>query len=259
MTLAAAFVAAPGPLAADGAADLADQRGLRDALHPAFVQYWGSGDRAFGPELARIVDYWFRFHVIKGAIAALLLIVLVTLGVLLWRAFLRAVGTARAGGFAAAGALVTVFILFALVAVMANIQGALAPFSSLLPIVTEDVADGPLAETLGQITRLLAESPNTSGPTPQALAEMVDDFAWYHRVMAVIAAIVAVSLLGLSAACWIWFARTRATGRRTSGVLASYGVLAVLSAAAMIVVAVANTTVAADPAPALAALFESGW
>jgi hypothetical protein len=43
-------------------------------------------------------DYWFRFHLVKGGIAALLLIVLVALGVVLWRTSLRANGSGRVAG-----------------------------------------------------------------------------------------------------------------------------------------------------------------
>jgi hypothetical protein len=89
--LAAAFVIAPPTLAATGPADdLADQDRLTAAFRTAVVGYWRSGDRDYPPDLQRVVDYWFRFHLVKGGIAALLLIVLGVLTVVLWRTFVRA-------------------------------------------------------------------------------------------------------------------------------------------------------------------------
>src|SRR6185295_15066159 len=105
--------------------------------------------------LERVVDYWFRYHVAKAVIATILLIVLVALGVLLWKAFLRAggLGAGRRVALASAGVLVTMLAVFSLAMVMANIQGAVAPFASLLPMLTDGPTDGELAGTLDQVTQ----------------------------------------------------------------------------------------------------------
>jgi len=68
---------------------------------------------------------------------------------------------------------------------------------------------------------------------------------------------VAVALIGLSSLLWKRFARS--ADRRTRRVLGSFGVLAALFSLLLIVLAAGNTTVAADPAPALMAFFEGGW
>lgn len=48
VALGAAFVLAPSRLAANGSeSGFSEQRGLVDALRPAFVAYWRSGDRRF--------------------------------------------------------------------------------------------------------------------------------------------------------------------------------------------------------------------
>src|SRR5204862_739586 len=136
--LAAAFVVAPPRLAASGpAGELADRGQLVAALRTAVVGYWRSGDRNYPPALQRVVDYWFRFHLIKGGIAALLLIVLGALTVLLWRTFLRTdgLGMASRAALISAGTAVPLLALLALAVVMANIQGAVAPFASLLPLL----------------------------------------------------------------------------------------------------------------------------
>ncbi|MFI0479405.1 hypothetical protein [Actinomadura sp. 9N215] len=262
MALAVAFVVAPRFLAGVGpGSGFAGERDLVEALRTSFTGYWSSGDRDLSPSLERVVDYWFRYHLAKAAIAALLLIVLVALGIRVWKAFVRAdgLGTGKSVALASTGVLVTMLALFSLVAVMANLQGVVAPYSSLLPMLTAGATDAQLTGTLDQIRRQLADSPGTDGHTAPALQLMIDDFARYHVAMAVIAAIVAAVLSVLSAVLWRWFARTEPSGRRTRRVLGSFGVLSALLSLAGIVVAVANTTTAADPAPALLAFFQNGW
>ncbi|WP_199856685.1 hypothetical protein [Nocardia suismassiliense] len=256
--LVAAFVAAPGKLAANGSSEsFGDESSLRAALRVAFVEYWSSGDRDFPPALSDVVDYWFRYHVVKALIAAVLLIVLVALAVLLWRAFLR--GTRNSPALASAGGLVTLLALASLVLVMANIQGAVAPFSALLPMLTTGAPDGLLADTLDQIRLQLADSLSAGGRTSPALDVMISDFARYHVAMAVIAAVAALVLIAMSIASWTAFARTTLSDRRSRRVWGSFGALFTVVTLALLVIAAVNTSTAADSAPALLAFFEGGW
>ena len=260
--LAAAFVVAPPRLAASGpAGDLADQGHLVVAFRTAVVGYWRSGDRNYPPALQRVVDYWFRFHLIKGGIAALLLMVLCALTVLLWRTFLRAdgLGMGSRAALVSAGAAGPMLALFAVAVVMANIQGALAPFSSLLPFLMDGTPDASLAGTLAQARQQLAGSHRTSGYTPPALDAMVSDFARYHVALAVVAAVFVVALLSLSVTFWRSFARVGSADRRTRLVLGWLGVFSALSSLIVAVVLVANTGTAMDPAPALLGLFNGGF
>ncbi|WP_196438874.1 hypothetical protein [Planomonospora sp. ID67723] len=260
--LAAAFVVAPRTLAASGpGGGFADQRDLIEALREAFVEYWNSGGRDLSPSLKKVVDYWVRYHVAKAVIAAILLTVLVALGVLVWKAFLRVggLGAGRRAALASAGVLVTVLALCSLLLVMANVQGTVAPFASLLSLLTVGAADGELADTLDQIRQRLAASLSAGDQTPPALEMMIGDFARYHVVLAGAAAVVSVVLIGVSAVSWKKFARTGSSDRRTRRVLGSFGVLSALSSLFMIVIGVANTSSAADSAPALLAFFEGGW
>ncbi|MFC0003839.1 hypothetical protein [Micromonospora siamensis] len=260
--LTAAFVLAPPGLAAgDSGGELGDSGHLVGALRAAFVDYWRSGDRAFPPNLQRVVDYWFRYHLVKAMIAAALLVVLVTLGVLVWKAFLRAGDRpmrARAA-LASAGVLVTVFATTATAAVMANVQGALAPFASLLPMLTDGPADGELADTLAQVRRQLADPSSSEVRNRPAVEAMISHFAHYHSVMAVVAATVAVVLAGVGVVLWSRRAAVDPSARRTRRVLGSYGVASGLLCLAVIAVVVANATTAADPVPALRAFFAGGW
>ncbi|MFE9575643.1 hypothetical protein ACFYO1_04610 [Nocardia sp. NPDC006044] len=254
-----AFVVAPRLLAGRGpGGGFADEGDLRAALRVAFVEYWGAGARDFPPSLARVVDYWFRYHVAKAVIATILLVVLVALGIRLWRAFLRSAGpgAGRRVALGSAGGLATALALGSLVLVMANVQGAVAPFASLLPMLTTGPADGALSPALEQIRQQLADAGGRPSPI---LDVMIGDFARYHTAMAVIATIVAITLLALSVVSWRKFSRTESADQRPRRLFASLGTLATALTLATLVVAVANTGTAANPTPALAAFFAGGW
>jgi hypothetical protein len=225
----------------------------------AFVEYWRAGNRDYSPDLQALVDYWLRYHVVKAVTAALLLIVLVALGILLWKAFLwGGVGAGRRISLASAGVVVTLLALFSLAIVMANVQGAAAPFASLLPMLADGPTSGEQAQTLEQVRQRLTQSLNSGGQPPPALDAMISDFYRYHVAMAVIATIVAVVLIGINVALWKRFARTESSDRPTRRVLGSYTVLFAMLSLVVIVIAVANVTTAVDPAPALLAFFEGG-
>jgi hypothetical protein len=257
--LGVAFVVVPPWLATRGSAhDLANRHRLGIAVRRAVAGYWRSGDRGFPPALQQIVDYWFRFHLIKAGIAALGLITLGTLAVLLWRTFQQA-GALRASGRAglvAAGTGVSVLALGALTAVMANLQGAVAPFASLLPLLMDGTPDARVARVLAQARSQLAGSHLTSGYTPPALDVMVSDFSRYHVALAVMAAVAALVLLGLSAVSWRTFARAGSAQRR---VWAWFGASSAVLSLAALVLLVANLSVVREPAPALLSLFSGGF
>ncbi|MEU4413717.1 hypothetical protein [Nocardia salmonicida] len=250
--LITAFVVAPRLLANSAEVSLRDENDLRRAFRTAFVEYWHAGNREFTADLARVVDYWYRYHFVKAVLAAMLLAVLVVLAVRLWRAFVAAGQASLSSrvGFAVSGGLATVLALCSLVLVLANAQGAVTPFASLLPMVLGE--DSAPVEVIAQVDRRLAD-----GTRVPALEVMIDEFARYHEVMAALAAVTAVLLLGACALLWRASVGTR--DRRSRRVLAWFGALSALFALVMVVVAVANTTNASNPVPGLAALFTDGW
>jgi hypothetical protein len=261
VALSAAFVLAPGVLAASTpGGGYAGQEALVTALRTAFVEYWGSGNRNYPPGLERLVDYWIRYHVAKAVIAALLLTVLVVLGVRLWRALLGAdrLPPWRGAALASSGVLVTVLAVFSVVLVVANIQGAVAPFASLISMLPLGTPSTQFTHTVGQVKQDLAGYPNAGGRTPPALEAMISDFALYHATLVVLAAIVAVILIGMSVVSWKRRARTGSSERRIRRTLGLAGVLSALLALAVIVVIVANLGTAMNPAPALLAFFNGG-
>ncbi|MFE7621004.1 hypothetical protein [Streptomyces sp. NPDC057496] len=259
--LVPAVLVVPHMLAADGSQDgFADQRNLIDTVGEEFVRYWNSDDRMFSPGMERVVDYWFRFHVAKAAIAAALSIVLVMLGVLLRKSFLRGsgAGPARRAAVAAGGVVVTVLALISSVIVVANIQGAVAPFTSLMSMLPVGTHHGRLAGTLDQVRQRLADSSDPGASPPPVLDMMIGDNSRYHVALAVMAAIVAVALVALSSVLWRRFLRTGPAGRRTRLALGASGVLTASLSLVVAVVAVANLSTASDSARGLSVFFNGG-
>jgi lysylphosphatidylglycerol synthetase-like protein (DUF2156 family) len=260
--LAPAVFLAPHPLAANASeGGFGDQRTLVKAAGDAFVDYWNSGHRDFTPGMQRVVDYWFRFHLAKAAIAAILLIVLVALGVLLWKAFLRAdcLGSGRRATLASAGVFVTMLALFSMVVVMANVQGVVAPFTSVLTLLPVGASHGRLAGTLDQVRQRLADHTRTGHQTPPVLDVMISDNVRYHEAVFVMAAILAVLFIGASVMLWKRFARTGSADRRTRRVLGMFGVSSALLSIVLIGLSVANVTVAAQPVEALVNFFNGSF
>lgn len=259
--LMVAFVAVPPRWAARvSGVEIADSPTLRSTFQQAFIAYWTSGDRDFPPRLARVVDYWAGFHLAKAVLAALLLVALTALGVQLWTAFVRAdaLGPAGRAATAAAGVLVVPLAVLSLLVVMANIQGAAAPFASLLPFLVEGGPGGELGAVLGRVEQSLAVVPPTT-QSPPALATMIGDFSRYHAVMVVIAAMVAIVLVVLTMSCWRSLRTTPPADRRRRHVVGSFGLVFAMLSLAAGVVAVANHSTTADPAPALRVMLTGGW
>lgn len=251
-TLCVAFVLAPITLAARTSRDkFADQHDIVTHAGAAFVQYWHAGRQTFPPQLAALVDYWSHYHVAKAAIAAILALASVLLAVMLWRAVLRSSGLGRTFALGSSGVAAALLALASAAVVVANIQGAIAPFSSLLSMLPFGSPDASLAGVLDQVRQQLA-----GGVRSPALAVMIDDDVRYHVVVVVAAAIAAVALIGGGIAAWRWFGA--ASGKHTRRVAALFGVLSVVSTLIVVVVGVANLTTVADPAPALLGLFNGG-
>ncbi len=125
-------------------------------------------------------------------------------------------------------------------------------------MLTDGPPDADLAGPLAQARQQLGGPHRTGGYTPPALDAMVGDFARYHAALAVVAAVVVVALLSLSVVFWRSFARVGPADRRTRRVPGWFGVSFALSSLIVVVVFIANTGSAADPAPALLAFFNGG-
>ncbi|AIY16378.1 tat (twin-arginine translocation) pathway signal sequence [Pimelobacter simplex] len=214
--LVAAVLVAPSLLATLVVGDYSGVGALRDGLPAAFAEHWRLGDGAVSHALGRSADYWATFHLVKAVAAALLLAVLVT-------ALRR--GRRRPPVLTAGLLLLTAL---AVVLVIANLQGAVAPVSSLLSMLPADAVSAA------------ADARGTD-----AFDGLVHDFAVYHAVVAVLAGGTTIVLAVMGVRAW------RRRGRPMA-------VVAFSAALLLGVVALANVTTTADPEPALVAFLDAG-
>lgn len=213
--LVAAVVLAPSLLATLVVGDYSSVGALRDGLPGAFAEHWRLGDGTVTQALGRSADYWATFHLVKAVAAALLLAVLVT-----------ALRRRRRRPPAATAGLVLLTAL-AVVLVIVNLQGAVAPVSSLLSMLPADA---------------VATAADARGT--DAFDALVHDFAVYHAAVALLAGGTAVVLAVMGVRAW------RRRGRPMA--------LVALSGALLLgVVALANITTTADPEPALVAFLDA--
>ncbi len=190
--LAAGFVLAPRALTGAGPTH---QHSLSAAASQAFTAYWQSGRRGYPSALADLVAYWRRYHLAKAAFAVGLTITFGWLAQILWRSLLRA-GRPRLATTTTAvvsGSAVTALAFVSALVVMATVQGALAPFSSLVSLLPIGHGSPALASAALQIRLDLAENHALPRP-PAALEAIIDDFQRYHAVLAAQAAILAAGI-----------------------------------------------------------------
>lgn len=254
--LAVLFVIAPSSLAGGSyGRSVSDNGPLVDATRVSFVEFWNSGRGEFPSALQSTVDYWLRYHVAKALIAALLAAVLIVLGARVWRSLARSGGRGRTVALTSAGVGVTMLAMFAIALVMANIQGAIAPFSSLLSLLGPEQRGGELAVTIDQIREMLAEPAGTSGLRSLALDTIVSDFSRYHAALAGMAAAGAAGLVVLGVMSWRASSSATRSSTPARRLLRAASVLSIAFAMLMLLVTVANTSNATAPENGLLLFF----
>lgn len=248
--LLAAVVVGPAPIASwwSGYTD-----GLREAVGPAFVDFWAAGTATMAPDLADAVEYWAWFHVVKAVLGAALLVASGLLTVRGGRALARAEGRRRRLGLGAATVLGVLVSSFALLVVVANAQAAVAPLSSALTLLPLDGSDPEVSVAAGQVGTALAE-----GARAPALDVLLRDYVLYHEVMVWLGALTAVGLLSVGVALWVRRSRIPRTERRGRRVLATVVLWLLAFGSFFGLVTVANASTVADPEPGLLAFFEGG-
>ena len=221
----------------------AGPRDFAGSVGHAVVADWSSAVAAPGSQASSALTdptrFWRWFHIVKALLA---LAALLPAGVLVaraWRA--RRTESTRARRFAwaavtAAGSLVAGLMVLL---VVANVQGAVAPLSSVLSFLPFSDRSPALVDA---VTALDA-SIGSAHPSTTAAA-IVRDFAAYHAVVAVL-----LALLTLVAGV----ATVRATRARRWG--SATVVAAAMAAVALLTVANIGTALA--PAPALRSFLSS--
>lgn len=257
VALTGVFVLLPARVAAlVSGRSYGDEQHLRDRVIPAFVDYWDQGQRRLTPELADLVGYWRWYHAVKAAAAIGLLVVLVVLAARLLRAFARTGPQDRAWTSATGGTVVSALAVVAFVAALANIQAMFAPFSSLMSMLPVAEADGDLATMSGQVRHQLASYPSGSSG---ALRMMVHDLAVYHVVVAAVSWPAALAMCIAALASVRRFARTPRADRRARRLFVLLGLGSLLMVAALVVLAVANTTAAVDSPTAVLNFYKGSF
>jgi hypothetical protein len=228
---------------------------LREAVTGGFVRFWATGNGALGPDLAAAADFWARFHVVKAALAGALLGVLLVLLPRLWRSSVRADGGPRRWGLRALVAGTASLLVLSLLVFVANVQGALAPLSSVLGVLPLGAPTGALATTVDEARDSIAGA--TASPSPAAAA-LLDDFARYHAVMAALGAVVTLVLLAGAAMALRRRSRTARDGMpgRRALTVATGGLLVL--AAFFAVTTAANLGTARHPVAALVGFLGGG-
>lgn len=239
--LVAAFVLAPAALLRGTYGDFSGEAALRGAAGRGFVEYWQGDGPEFPALLARLVDYWFRWHAIKIVISSLMLVVFALLAVALWRRYLHGAARYTVGAISA-----TVFAVVATGLLIVNIQATAVPLVALLPLLAGEAPGGELAQTLREMREGLTESASPHAGSP-ALTVLVGEVERYHWVIAAVAATVMVATGVASAFLW----RRRVTDdSRVRFMRRSLGVILALTASLLVLLVTASVLSATDPTDA---------
>jgi hypothetical protein len=258
LTAAAALLVAlvalvPFPLAsALSGGRYGDLAALRAGVTNGFVQLWATGDGQLG-ELSAAADFWARFHVVKAMLSTVLLVVLCILLARLWRASTDAGSAGRRWALALLGLGASALAVASLLVVVANLQGAVAPLSSVLGVLSFVDPGGPLEPVVEQARQVVG-----SGASTPAAELLRADFVRYHAVMAVLGTAVNLALIGGAVVLWRGRTRTGRSQRSWRRVLAAGGVGLLLLAGAFALVTAANISTALHPSAALLGFLVGG-
>lgn len=257
-SLIVAVFFAPFRLAAWPSGGYPDVSVLSESMGAGFVQLWASGSGSSGssvlnPQLAAAVDFWARFHIVKALLAAALLAVLVPLGLAIWRRYVRSDSLGRRLLLGVAGLTQAAFAFLALLILTANIQGAIAPWTSAMGLLPPVSSEPALAVAIEGVSGDLA-----GGVSSAAADALLHDFVVYHVAMSVVGAVTVIGLLAATFVVWRKRRATARTDRRKRRVLASASFAFVSTAALFALVTAANISTVVQPVPALLGFYGGG-
>ncbi len=229
-----------------------DLGALRAGVTEGFVQLWGTSDGRLG-ELSAAADFWARFHVVKATLSTVLLVVLCILLARAWRASTETGSRGRRWGLAVLGLGASGLALVSLLVVVANLQGAVAPLSSVLGVLSFSDPGGPLEPVVEQARQVVG-----SGAATPAAEVLRADFVRYHAVMAMLGTAVTLALIAGAVVLWRQRSHTDRSQRSWRRVLAAGGTGLLLPASAFALVAAANVSTALSPSVALLGFLAGG-
>jgi hypothetical protein len=210
---------------------------LARSVGDAFVADWASAVVAPGGQASSALTdptrFWRWFHIVKAVLALAALVPAVVLVARASRARRAAATRTRRWAWLVAASVAGLAMTLDVLLLVANVQGSVAPVSSVLSFLPFSDGGPGLAGT----AQALGASIGSGHPTSTASA-LVRDFAAYHAVAALLLALVAV-VAGVAA--------VRVTRARRWG----SAVLLAATVAVVAVLTVANIGTALAPAPAL--------
>ena len=205
-----------------------------NSIRQGLIQDWSRGITDPGATASALADaavFWSWFHSVKAVLAVGALLSSATLAGVAWREMRSSTRPHRRITWLLASIAGSAVALGSSLLVIANIQGALAPLSSVLSFLPSTGSDPHLARAVTEL-RINVEGTGTLAPM------VVDDFARYHAVAAV--------LLGLAAFLAVMLGARLLRNREWIA-----GGASVMVALGFAVLTFANSGTALHPGPAL--------
>jgi hypothetical protein len=250
LMLVVAFFVLPGAVARVwSSADGITTGNLAERVGAAFSQWWLSAAAPLTPSMDAVVTFWGVFHVTKALVTVALVVALVLTGAQVWQAYSRASGRASRAWLALVGIVGAPLAPLMLLILMANIQGAIAPLSSVMGLMPMDGSVHEVAQVREQFS---------AGTTTAVLDALVSDFRTYHLVVVVTAIILAVVVVCADIALWVLRSRMPRENYRLRRVTATVAIILPGLAPVFLLLSAINLSTALDTAPALGAFFAGG-
>jgi hypothetical protein len=215
----------------------------------AFTEWWSVGTTSLTESMTVVVQFWATFHVVKALIAAALIAALVITIRQLLVAHAHEESSARRAGIAAVGIAASLAAPALLLVLLANIQGAIAPLSSVMGLLPMTPPTAAIADVRDHFA---------TGTTTPVLTALVDDFRRYHAAMAVAAAGAILGVVTVNIALWIRVFELPKSEKRARRTIATIALALPALALFLFVIMLANVSTAVETAPALASFFTNG-
>jgi hypothetical protein len=248
--LSIAFAVLPGAVASisAGAGQLSTGT-LAHTLNGAFAHWWSIGEPNLTTDMERVVKFWEVFHVVKATIAGELLAALLCAGVWLLNAYSTAERRARRVAIVTVGILGAPWVALILLVLLANIQGAMSPLSSVMGLL-------PVSEPSQAVLEVRDQFAN--GTTTPILSLLIEDFRSYHAAMVGWSAIAAATIGVVVIMAIMHRAHIPRENVRLRRVIAAIATGLASLALFLVLVMLLNLSTVDDTAPALAAFFAGG-